>query len=83
MEKFTGFPLDNFKSLMIDYWMSEGIFSSRQAAIKHYGGPGFNKLCTRCDGKVLLTFIKDTDTTCFEEIDNDYVIPISAINIYK
>ena len=83
MKSFTGFPKKNFRQLMIDFWMSEGCFDSEADALKNYDAEGFDALCGRCDGTTLLTFTYDDSSTCFEVIDNNYVIPVTAIDIYK
>jgi len=81
---FKGFPKANFRERMIDYWMAEGCFKTRLDAIDNYGGHDFDVLCAKCNGKTLLYFKYDQGTNkkeCFEIVDNDFVIPVSAINI--
>ncbi len=86
MHDFSGFVKDNFRQLMIDSWMEEGCFSTEVDAIDNYGGHDFDTLIDRCDGTTLLNFKYDEGTNeqyCFEIIDNSFVIPVSAINIYS
>ena len=78
---FSGYLKKDFKEKMIDFWMEEGIFKTRQNAIEHYGGKEFDKLCSK---KTLCFFKYDINTNekeCFEIVDNNFVIPVAAINI--
>ena len=68
---------------MIDFWMGEGIYKTRDCAIKNYGGEHFDALCERCDGTSLMTFFLDSEDTCFEVEDNNFVIPLDALIFIK
>ena len=78
---FTGFLKEGFKKSMVDFWMLEEFFDTREEAYEYYYTKGFDLLCAKYD--VELTFNADTKNTCFEAIDNNYVIPINLINVYK
>ena len=84
MKTFNGFPKEDFRERMIQYWIdSEPCFNGdKEAALANYGGEDFDRLCERCDGSTLLTFTMDCDKTCFESVDDNFVIPVSAINVY-
>ena len=84
MEMFEGFPKPDFRERMIAHWLKENVFNGDSgAAISNYGGPAFDKLCERLDGTTLLLFMKNDEETCFEFVDNNFVIPIDAIDIYS
>ena len=81
---FSGLPKSGFREKMIDHWMEEGCFKTRQDAVDNYGGHKFDLLCRRCDGSMLLNFKYDIGTDekeCFETVDNNFVIPVSVIDI--
>ena len=83
---FSGFPKIDFRRRMINQWMREGCFKTEGEAIDNYGTHDFDTLCERCDGATLLHFKYDIGTggkECFEIVDNNFVIPISAINVYN
>lgn len=85
MKSFTGFPKKDFRQRMISHWMKEGVFDTEQAAIDNYGGAKFDALCEKCDGTTLLSFNFDHESTteCFESEDDNFVIPVSAIDVYS
>ena len=83
---FSGFPKVGFRDEMIDSWMEEGCFKTKLDAVDNYGGHDFDELCSRCDGTKLMHFKYDAGTEkkeCFEVVDNNFVIPVSAIDISK
>ena len=85
MNEFQGTPKKNFRQLMIISWMAEGCFETEEKAIKNYGGEDFDKLCERFNGDAVLSFKMEIGSTteCFEIKDNNFVIPVSAIEISK
>lgn len=84
MVDFTGFPKEDFRQLMINYWMKNENYEKEVDALEAYGGHDFDAFCDRLDNTSLLNFKYDLNslTECFEVIDNNFVIPVSAINIY-
>ena len=84
LKDFSGFPKEDFRQSMINYWMSNG-FETELQALKCYGGRSFDVLCERMTPTVLMNFKYDIGETktCFEIIDNNFVIPVDAIDIYK
>lgn len=76
MNNFYGFVQGDVEEKMIQYWMSdEGI--TRDAAMNYYYNDEFLELCKRL--KSVCEFKFDTESTCFEIKDNDFVIPVSII----
>ena len=69
---------------MIAYWVSNEGFDDEKEALDCYGGTDFDCFCKKCDGTTLLSFDYEVNNTdeCFEVVDNNFVIPVSAINIY-
>lgn len=84
--KFRATVPDNFRELMIEYWMrDEGM--DYDEALACYGDGSFEELCERLSG-VESEFVcevgsepNDWDGICFEVTDNNFVIPLNILNI--
>lgn len=87
--KFRAIVPDNFKNLMIDYWMDNEKIS-REAAINFYIDDGFNELSERISDNTAY-FNPDLGYTdkeidgqlCFEAQDNNFVIPVNILKSIK
>jgi len=74
----------DFRERMIQYWMKlENV--SRETALEFYAGDRFDLLCERLTLKTR-RFLPDlgysddkNGTLCFEEIDNNFVIPVNIL----
>lgn len=83
--KFTADVPKDFEEKMINFWM-EDENSTREEVIYAYHNHGFDDLLNRLPG-TNQTFIPDLGyedksidgTVCFEEKDNNVVIPISIL----
>jgi hypothetical protein len=86
--EFKGIVKDNFRDLMVQYWMDDEGYSTKHQALLTYGGHKFEFLCNDLVGEVR-TFTPDIGykdksidgTLCFEKEDNNFVIPVNLINI--
>jgi hypothetical protein len=85
-EKFRAFVHPDFKEKMIQYWMDDEGYETRDEALAVYGDDAFDKLCLRLVGETH-TFVPDlgyadneiNGTLCFEEDDNNFVIPVAVL----
>lgn len=88
--EFKGIVKDNFRDLMVQYWMDDEGYSTKHQALLTYGGFNFEALCNDLVGEAR-TFVPDLGysdksidgTLCFEKEDNNFVIPVNLINIQK
>ena len=87
--RFNALVPNNFEDLMIDFWMEDETVS-KEVAKDFYYGPSFMKLVNRIKGKEC-KFKPDlgyndseiNGTLCFEEEDNDFVIPIAILKVFN
>jgi len=78
-------PAD-FKEQLIAYWMKDED-STRETVLMNYGGEDLELLCRNLIGKIRtyepdLGYTDDSTngTLCFEEADNNFVIPVNILH---
>lgn len=86
-EEFEALVPDDFKKLMVKWWM-EDESSTRDQVIKWYYDDDFKTFAdrvvgTRCRFKPDLGYAdkEKNGTICFEKEDNNYVIPVHILEV--
>lgn len=88
-EEFEAMVPDNFADLMVDYWETDESMS-RDEALEAYYDDSFKQLDKRISG-TRRTFKPDLGysdksidgTLCFESEDNNFVIPVSILEVIQ
>ena len=83
-EPFKAQVPDDFREKMIQFWMDEDGFETKEEALSFYCGEAFEQLCLRlprnvCDFKPDLGYSDKDGIYCFEIEDNNFVIPVRIL----
>lgn len=79
MSEFYGFVKGNVQERIIQCWMDDENIS-REHAISCYADNDFYKLCDRLKYICKFSFDGESQTDCFESVDNNFVIPVEIID---
>ena len=86
-ERFTAAVPSDFRDRMVEFWMRDEGYGTPDEALSVYGGPEFDALCEKLNGKTTefepdlgYTDSNVNGTLCFAVVDGDFVIPVSIFD---